>query len=148
MMRLEHVNIELELLAAKHILTVMPHQHWFKSFEIRAADTSSDIGVYDLLLHKRDVSYSINDISTWLENCGIHFIDLGYFSDRSLLNIKNQITDYNLYNKMKRSNDRTQQYICEIISSFIIKHDFYASRRLQSESKLSDLNNNLYVYGD
>ena len=64
-----------ELGNANHVLKVLPENHWFHHIPNGDHKTMGQIGVYDLLLHKRDVSFSIPDLYEWLRRSNLYLID-------------------------------------------------------------------------
>ena len=57
-------GIERELINANHTLNALPKSNWFVSNPLIKEATSGNIGIYDLLLHKRDVAFSIFILNT------------------------------------------------------------------------------------
>ena len=54
--------INSELKNAKKLLEILQESHGFNHFSTNDHQTMGDIGIYDLLLHKRDVAYSLFDL--------------------------------------------------------------------------------------
>ena len=89
-----------ELKAAKDILKILPDDHWFRHFQFSDVNTMGDIGIYDLLLHKRDVSYTIPDLYEWVQRGGYKFVDHSLPENRLSLSITILINDNVLFKKL------------------------------------------------
>ena len=146
-------EIQNEIMNTNLTLNVLPKSNWFdsspdSSFNIRD-HLMGDIGLYDLFLHKRDVSYCINTLCQWLENAGLHFV--GFESIRRLFNLKlrqMQYLDKNTKLRVSRLNLSYKLHITEILNGDIIKHQFYASKIENSEADLFDPSTFLPIHGD
>ena len=140
----------MELNNANHILSVIPKSHWFMALDDKMRDhKNGDIGVYDLLLNSRDVAYSISTLYKWIPNSGLclYYIDFLDFTLRNMLNIIHSISDPILYMKIRGLDISKQQSIGDIMSSYIMRHRFYAAHQAKSEATLDDTSNTLYIYG-
>ena len=49
----------------------MPYSNWFKKQEHLINDHLTDAGTYDLLLHKRDISYTVSQLKNWIRRAGL-----------------------------------------------------------------------------
>ena len=78
-----------ELRNVKSILGVLPNTNWFQTMEDELADHKfmGDSGIYDLFLHKRDVSFSVPELHEWLERSGIALVDFSVQKDRIALSL-------------------------------------------------------------
>ena len=71
------LGVDKELLVAGKVLQYLPNNNWFK----RAEELSNDhikygaSGTYDLLLHKRDISFSINQVSDWIAKENLNVVN-------------------------------------------------------------------------
>ena len=107
-------------------------------------------GIFDLLLHKRDVAYSVKTLQDWLKQNGLHFVDFDEYAGRHLLNMKYWVEDSGLRKALVVKRKEDKQHIMEILQGRVIMHSFYASKIDDSEAKFSDLINSklllLYTY--
>ena len=81
-------DLEFELATASQILNVLPHSNWFIQNPLVTDHKEGNIGIYDLFLHKRDTSFSIDMLLRWIMNAGLHFVEFDSFKIRSQLQSK------------------------------------------------------------
>ena len=137
-----------ELSNAKEFLRILPNEHWFYCINNVTDIKMGDIGIYDLLLHKRDVAYSIADLHEWVEQSGYHAIDFSLAHVRTELSPELRLVERGLYDAIvKKSNDIQQHWISELMSGIIIKQDVFVSVLKNAEASLEDLDNMIYAYG-
>ena len=105
------------------------------------------IGVYDLLLHKRDVSYTILDLYQWVQQGGYKFVDHSLPENRLPLSAKVRINDNVLFKKLVKMDISIQEAVCEIMTGNIIKQDAYVSKIHESEAILKPGESVVYVHG-
>ena len=72
-------DLEIEIATALQILNFMPNSNWFMQNPIVKDHKMGSIGIYDLFLHKRDTSFSIDMIVRWMRLSGLHFVDFDSF---------------------------------------------------------------------
>ena len=108
----------------------------------------SYIGIFDLLLHKRDVAYSVKTLQDWLKQNGLHFVGFDEYEGRHFLNTKYWVEDSGLRKALTVKRDEDKQHLMEILQGRVIMHSFYASKIDNSEAKFSDLINSksLFLY--
>ena len=104
------------------------------------------IGIFDLLLHKRDVSYSVKTLHEWIKKSGLHFVDFDEYEDRHDLNVKNLIEDFHLRKSLALNTKEILDLVSEILQGRVLKHSFYASKIDDSEANLLEPFNELYKY--
>ena len=144
-------DMKFELKSANRILSKLPKSNWFEktSFDLGIGDHKlGDIGIYDLLLHKRDVSFNFPNLFEWLRNAGLHFTELAFPSERYLLKVNYVISDIILKTTLFRLERSTQFHITELLHGKVIKHSFYATKQSDPLPNLCDSSNILYVYGN
>ena len=108
----------------------------------------SYIGIFDLLLHKRDVAYSAKTLQDWLKQNGLHFVGFDEYEGRHFLNTKYWVEDSGLRKALTVKRNEDKQHLMEILQGRVIMHSFYASKIDNSEAKFSDLINSksLFLY--
>ena len=144
----EHGNsMEHELKAAKVVLKIIPYDHWFRHYQFSDDKTMGDIGIYDLLLHKRDVSYTILDLYEWVQLGGYKFVDHSLPENRLPLSLHVRVNDNVLFKKLVRMGISFQEAISEIVAGNIIKHDAYVSKIHNSEAILKPGESVVYAHG-
>ena len=146
-------KIEKEIKNTNLTLSFIPENDWLNDRNmIKNDQTTGDIDIYDIFLHKRDVAYSIKTLFSWLEDCGIHFIDFDSIERKYTLKLRHQ--KYQIPNQkfllMKTSimKLKNQLHSIEIFKGSIIKHDFFASKIEDSEAKLFDSSSVLFTHGN
>lgn len=124
-----------EIQNANAILEMLPAKHWYHHFYYSDV-TTGNTGIYDLLLHKRDVSYSIQELHIWLESGGYNFVELLLTEDRTNLSLKGRKLKALklLYNKLLSMNIAVQHRISELIYGKVFKQDIFASKQLDSKT--------------
>ena len=143
-------TISEELKNVKIILNALPENNLFQQLMVRYKDVQvmGDVGVYDLLLHKRDVSFSILDVHKWVGIGGMSLLDFAYYKSRLKFNIDYVIHDEIILNMLRKKNLMShKRAICEIIHADIIKHEIYLSKHKNAEASIHDPANLIYIYG-
>ena len=139
-------EIEKEIKNTNVTLSFIPENNWLNDRNmIKNDQTTGDIDIYDLFLHKRDVAYSIKTLFSWLEDCGIQFIDFDSIERKHTLKLRHQ--KYQIPN-LKFLSMKNLLHSMEIFKGSIIKHDFFASKREDSEANLFDSCSVLYIHGN
>ena len=141
-------EFEIELMNAKIILSIIPTSNWFVINPILHVDhTRGNIGIYDLLLHKRDKCYKIVSLYKLIKMAGMHLVDFTYYITRHNLGIKYAIPDQDLYRMLVNLNRIKQWSIIEIIRGDIKKHSFYTSKAADSVADINKPSNKMYING-
>ena len=143
------VGIEKELSDAMHILQILPERNWFMRRPIPIADhNSGKIGIYDLLLHKRDVAFTIKTLIEWIESSGLHFVDFDHYKKRYFLQIQYIISDVTLARIAYTLDHLKRLCIAELLDGHMITHSFYSSKIPNSVADIHDASNIIYLYGN
>ena len=118
-------SLAKELKNAKAILTALSEDHWLSPNSFGDLVEMTDSGIYDLLLHKRDVSFSVTEVYEWTEKSGYTFIDYSEPDQRLAISLGNKISEETLFNKAIKMGIPKQRSIGEILYGNIIKQDIY-----------------------
>ena len=140
-------NIELEIRYATHTLTALPTNGWILATHKNFVKEGKN-EIYDALLHKRDVSYSIELLMRWINDGGLYFIDFDLFIKRLNLKSQYETMDPRLKKMTMHFDDNKVLYLAEILKGNHIKHSFYASKARHSTASFRDESNVLYLYGN
>ena len=146
-----HGDIEMEIKNAIYILKVLPVQNWFHWFILNSVGgdhKKGKVGIYDLLLHKRDVSFSIKTLFEWIRNSGLYFIDFDYYKKRYYLQTRYIISDRYLARVLSQLDRVRNMCIIELLRGDVKKQDFYASKIRNSVADIRDETNVIYLYGN
>ncbi|KZZ30047.1 hypothetical protein A3752_02785 [Oleiphilus sp. HI0081] len=115
----------------KKTLNGLPQGNWFSSNKVSCKkDLSTDIGIYDLLIHSQDRAYTVNEMYDYVENAGLKLNKL-YNPDHPLGDMifypETYIRDPELLNTIKQLPLRKQQSICELLFGQIMKQCCFVS---------------------
>ena len=91
-----------------------------------------DGGIYDLLLHKRDVCYSTKDLERWIEQGGYDFVDFLAPEQRVNISLRNKISELKLHRKLLKMDMIKQRSIGEVLCGNMITQEAYLSKRPSS----------------
>jgi SAM-dependent methyltransferase len=132
-------SMDNELHSANVILEILSEKHWFHHFTFTDTETFGNNGIYDLLLHKRDRSYSIQELHLWLERGSYNFVEFLRSEDTTNLSLKGRKLKALklLYNKLLKMNICEQQRISEVIWGKVFKQEIFASKQPNSKSNNS-----------
>ena len=141
-------DIEMEINNAIYALKILPDHNWFILNSVIADHKTGNIGIYDLLLHKRDVAFSIKALIEWITSSGLYFVDFDYYKKRYYLQTQYVITDLILLRAISHLDRVTNLCIAEIMRGHVFKQDFYTSKIRNSVADIQDLSNLIYLYGN
>ena len=105
-----------------------------------------DVGIYDLFLHKRDVSFTISGLYLSVQEAGYHFV---YHSspEKSLpLTSTNMIIDTRLFDKLAKMEQFKYEAIAELTLGYVTTHEFYVSKLTNSEATINIKDNAVYAH--
>ena len=109
--------------------------------------TMGDVGIYDLLLHKRDVSYDIREAFRFVEMGGYNFVGF-YLPELNIpLTLNPRILGLQLIESFLMKPLSSQQYIGDILKGDMNQNGMFISKQKSSEAKLSLEDNSIYTYG-
>lgn len=140
-------EIKRELDNAQHALAVLPKHNWFLLNEFMNDHKKGPIGIYDLLLHKRDVAYSFETLFKWINNGGLHFVDLDFYFQRYLIKPKYAFHDHMIKRTLSKLGLAKQLHASELLVGKLIKHTFYSSKTQNNLADVHDDSNVMYIFG-
>ena len=141
------LSIDNEVANAKLVLAALPYQNWFNSYVSGDHITMGDVGIYDLLLHKRDVSYDIREAFVFVEMGGYNFAGF-YLPELNIpLTLNPRILGLQLIELFLKKPISSQQYIGDILKGDMNQNGMFISKQKNSEAKLSIEENSIYTYG-
>lgn len=136
-------SVEDKIENTKKILKSLPKTNWF-NFNIQSlgSDLNNDIGIYDLLLHPQDRSYTVPELYEYIEASGLTIHKL-YNPDHPfgglLFQPETFIQDPELLKVVKTYPFREQAAICESIFGQLLKQSCYVSFKDKSVPTVDDL---------
>ena len=143
----KEMTMNLEIAGAKHIINILPNNHWYAYKNSSDIQSMGDIGVYDLLLHKRDVAYSIKDLYEWVEKSSYDLVDFSLAELRTKLSPRLQLVEKSLYLSIARRRRFYQQWITELMCGDVDKQDIYVSGRQDAKATIKYSDHFVYSYG-
>jgi SAM-dependent methyltransferase len=127
---------------AKQVLSGLPRTSWFRRGEDLYEDhRHSDAGIYDLLLHSQDRSYTVGELFDWLEGGhGLHleFTDVQCGRSSYLPHLQMGAHPPRILAKIRAMPRRRQYEIAELLNGRIQTHVFYAVRGASRAAKYGD----------
>ena len=142
------VGILKELTFANHTLNVLPLDHWFYKRSRIRDHKLGHADIYDLLLHKRDVAFSISELWQWIITGGLTFVDFDFFKTRFRFNIKYYNLDEHLQYKISLQSRLKILSTLENLLSNMMKYGCFVSKDALSEAKLRNPLNRIFLWGN
>ena len=140
-------DLEGEIRNAKAVLNALPERNLFHTIEVNDHIQMGDAGIYDLILHHRDISYSIPEFYGWIEENGYNVVDFVHARDalKILLNI--QFLEKNIFDKEIEGQSGKLKAITELLAGNMYQQDFYVSKLDKSEALIDPEENVIYAFG-
>ena len=143
----KHESISKEIRNAKIILKVLPKRHWFSHVRFTELVSWKNSGIYDILLHKRDVAYSVEGVYQLLQRSNYDLVDFSLETDRIIISLRNKMFDELMYDMLMKLSIFLQRCIGELIYGRMIKQDVYASKQHNSEANFNDDHTRAFLHG-
>ena len=137
------ISFKTELKIASQIIHLLPKKTWF-NYGGYNDHRMGNIGIYDLLLHKRDMAFSMNTLYRFIEMANYDIVEFGIRDRTILTNV------FNIYKNSvphHRDNRRKQRSVAEMIYGSLKTFNFYVSSDKQAEANFLDEDNLLSMYG-
>ncbi len=133
-------NLQKQVDNTKVMLQEIPKTNWFRFSAKSIRDWQvGDIGIYDLLLHSQDRSYTVDEVYDFVENAGLHFLDFSDPRYQQMYRPENLIKDKTIARELASLPVRQRQAIGEVFFGNILKHTFYCSRKPAPQADYHDL---------
>lgn len=135
-------NLQKRVDNAKAILNHLPSSNWFSQSPPEITnEVNTDIGIYDLLLHSQDRSYTVPELYEYLGKQGMQPVHLfpehRLFGNR-LYDPTFYLNDESLIAKVRALPLSEQQGIAELLHGKIFKHTFFAAPTSRTPPALND----------
>ncbi len=126
----------------KRVLANLPPGNWFSFNKISCKkDLSSDIGIYDLLLHSTDRAYTVSEMYEFVEQAGLTLSKL-YNPDHPLGDFvfypDTYLRDPQLLAHIKSLPVREQQAVSELLFGQLMKQCCFVSKKPKNAPSLDD----------
>lgn len=125
------MDAEDRLRIAENLLKGLPAKNWFhhSTWFQKELKRFGKVGLYDLLVHTQDRSYTVPEVYDWLEASGLKLLtflnEMGHAAPA--LNPSYVIQDPEILERVSALPQREQQAFVELIAGNISKHTFYAA---------------------
>ena len=141
----QNQSISNEIHHTKNVLSTLPQSNIFHQFNEQDIRLLRTIELYDLLLHKRDVSYNVYDLYQWSNLAGYYLVDFSVVEN--MIPISLSMDDRRLAENLEKHSKNKRQLIGEIVHGNMKMHDIYLSKQLNSEARFDVDHNVVYAYG-
>lgn len=115
---------QAEVQTAQTLLRALPETNRFRRNPFLNDHRANPAGLYDLLLHKQDRSYTVPELYETLDKAGL---DIVQFVGSSNYDCMDLINDAKLKARLSALPLREQQAFAELLTGNISKHTFYAA---------------------
>ena len=132
---------------AKAAVDTVPPTHWLRHNQNLLEDLEEDIGVYDLLLHSHDRSYTVHQLYDFVAGAGLHFGGFAYPVNRLRMDPVLNVTDKRLLQRIQRLSQRDRDAVMEIWSGIILRHTFYITAQPDTAARPEELDLVPYLFG-
>ena len=140
-------DLEGELRNAKAVLNALPERNLFHTIEVNDHIKMGDAGIYDLLLHHRDVSYSVPEFYRWIEENGYNVVDFVHAKDALKVLVNVHFLEKRIFEREIEANSGKLKAITELITSNLYLQDFYVSKLDKSEALIDPAEHVIYAFG-
>ena len=131
-------NLQVEVSNAKRIIDIIPNDATFLQHN-GDQKTMGDVGIYDLFLQKRDISFTTESLYEFVRNCSYEFVSYSGPKERIHINLQaHVITNSGFHNK---------HAIAELLIGNIKMHSFYVSKLKSSKALFSSPTMNIILNG-
>ena len=146
----EIVRLQKKLNISKYMLQNLPSSNWLMSSrkEWMMYSNYSNVDIYDLFLHQRDIGFLANDVINFVKTNGLHFVEYypNLMDNSAMLSTKIE-SALSAFLNHKTSNIQMKR-IKEHFASTVTKHGFYISNIVGSQADINNLENIIYVHGN
>ena len=147
-------DIIKELKNTNLILKSLPRTNWFKKKEDAIDDHKmGDAGTYDLLLHKRDVSYTVPGLLNWITSSGLVTVRYTSSDVPPIGGKKEDPKAYGIkhFEKLfadENSIQKQMHKVSELFHHDALMQNTFVSHSDNKEAQLKNLQNVLFIPGD
>ena len=130
--------LQVEVSNAKRIIDIIPNDATFLQHS-GDHETMGDVGIYDLFLQKRDISFTIESLYEFVRNCSYEFVSFSDPKERIHIHLQAHV--------IINSGFHNNHAIAELIIGNIKMHSFYVSKLKSSKALFSSPTMNIILNG-
>ncbi len=138
----ENMSRSEQLKMARAFLDNVPSTNWItvkNELFLNDIQWPDGSGIFDLLLHTTDRSYTVPQLYDWVEGAGLKLnMIFGDFTDESTYTPENYNQDPLILEAVKNKTKRERQTIAELMHGTITKHNFYVTRQDKKPAAFAD----------
>ncbi len=135
-------DMQRKIANTRDLLASLPASNWFRRGEDLHSDhKAGDAGIYDLLLHSQDRSYSVGELFDWLQDGhGMHleFSDVQRGRSPYLPHFVLGRNPPAMASTLRQLPRRRQYEIAELLGGSLITHSLYATQSASSTAPYGD----------
>jgi len=136
-------DVQQKITNAKQVLQYLPATNWLnfnRAFAVSDLQANQDAGIYDLLLHSQDRSYTVPELYEWLASARLQLVEFLHHkgSGRFVYNPAAYIKSPELLARVQKLPKPRQQAIAELICGTMNKHTFYTTRNVRERAQPTD----------
>ncbi len=141
-------NMEARISTAWSVMEHLPNSNWFKRGNNLFSDLEEygDAGLYDLLLHPQDRSYTIPELYDWVEAAGLQVVNFAEPLTNLRLDPAQHLPEGRLLRRLQQLPDRERYAAQELYWGDIIKHNLFVSTRTDTVATVHDTALIPYLY--
>ena len=140
-------EVDRELTNAKLVINGLSDRHWFNQNNLKDHIAMGDVGIYDLCLHSRDISFRIQELYRWVVRSNYILVDFALPEHRIQLSLRSIIHEQLMLAKVTTLNISVMQSVSEIVYGNMFTHEIYVSKQQNSEASLNTNENVIFAYG-
>lgn len=128
-------DLSLQLSVARRLLKDLPASNWYRRNPLLGGwDVGTDAGLFDLVLHPRDRSYTVPELANWLDGAGLTPVA---FIEPARYDPANWLTDPALIRRAKTLSPIDAAALAENLSGTMKTHIVYAARREEASNRIA-----------
>ncbi|MFQ5635632.1 MAG: class I SAM-dependent methyltransferase, partial [Gammaproteobacteria bacterium] len=143
----EDADAATKLRLTRQLIASLPESNSFRrDLQTWAEEISTDAGLYDLLLHSRDVSFTVPEIYALVRHAGLSMLGFTGIA-ASRYDCRTALTDPDIRRRLEQLDTPQQQAVAEKTRCDIGKHEFFVGRDGSRAASLDDEDNAIIANG-
>lgn len=132
-------NNQKRVEVAKNLIDELPVTNWLKQNSVIRDHKESDEGLFDLLLHSQDRSYTVKELDAEITKAGLKIVT---FIDPARYDPDYYIKDDAIKARLSKLDDVARAYFAELLSGNMRKHVVYLNKLDAGDTKAAIINPN------